>query len=39
MMGYFKTELKNIDNEGFMRAEKVVQNKNVGQVSYSDAHG
>ena len=32
------SKLKNIDDEGFMRAEKVVQNKNVRQVSYSDAH-
>ena len=33
------SKLKKIDDEGFMRAEKVVQNKNVRQVSYSDAHG
>ena len=33
------SKLKNVDDEGFMRAEKIVQNKNVRQVSYSDAHG
>ena len=33
------SKLQNIDDEGFMRTEKIIQNKNVRQVSYSDAHG
>ena len=33
------SKLKNIDDEGFMRTEMIIQNKNFKQVSYSDAHG
>ena len=33
------SKLQNIDDEGFMRTEKIIQNKNVRQVSYSDTHG